>query len=165
VWTYARKLGLPDGDADDVVQETMIGAIAAIREGRYDPAKGTLKAFLRGQAYHKICDYWRRQARRAQNLVGDTTGADAMAKMASTDDDPEEIFDTLWEKQALSVCLERVREETAPTTYQAFDLYALKGWPPAKVAEFLDISRNAVYIAKTRVLSRVRSVYEEMWPM
>ncbi|MFH0980705.1 MAG: protein kinase [Planctomycetota bacterium] len=41
-------------------------------------------------------------------------------------------------------------------TYQAFDLYARKDRPAREVAKLLGLSRNAVYIAKTRILARLR---------
>ncbi|MFW6119063.1 MAG: sigma factor [Planctomycetota bacterium] len=53
---FARHMGLSEQDADSVVQETMIAAITTFREPRFDPAKGSLKSFMRCIANHKVID-------------------------------------------------------------------------------------------------------------
>ncbi|MCH7720336.1 MAG: sigma-70 family RNA polymerase sigma factor [Planctomycetes bacterium] len=52
------------------------------------------------------------------------------------------------------------------TTYEAFRLYVLEEWKPARVAEHLGVTRNAVYLAKNRVINRMRDLQaetEEIW--
>ena len=62
----------------------------------------------------------------------------------------------------LRACQEEVAKQLNPTTISAFDLYVLKQWPVEKVADQLGISQNAVYIAKTRTMERIRKVKAEM---
>ncbi|MCG3131480.1 MAG: hypothetical protein FLDDKLPJ_02273 [Phycisphaerae bacterium] len=50
----AKAARLDDHDADDVVQETMIAAVQALRENRYDRQRGRFKVWLKGVLYHKI---------------------------------------------------------------------------------------------------------------
>jgi hypothetical protein len=50
----------------------------------------------------------------------------------------------------------------APLTYQAFDLYAIKGRAAKAVASLLGVSTPAVYVAKSRVLSAARREYERL---
>ena len=52
--------------------------------------------------------------------------------------------------------LEMLQEEFEPKTWQAFQKFALEGVPAADVAKELGISTNAVFIAKSRVLARLR---------
>jgi hypothetical protein len=58
--------------------------------------------------------------------------------------------------------LNQVRGEVEPSTYQAFDLYALQEVPVGEVARFLNLSNDSVYQAKTRVTARLRALVEEM---
>jgi DNA-directed RNA polymerase specialized sigma24 family protein len=46
--------------------------------------------------------------------------------------------------------------------FQAFELDALHGETPVKVAKLLGTTPNAVYISKTRVLRRVRTALAEL---
>ncbi len=71
-------------------------------------------------------------------------------------DELEAAFEAEWQKVAMEEALDEVRREVDPVTFQAFDLYARKDQPPGQVAKLLGLSRNAVYIAKNRVLARLR---------
>jgi len=53
-----------------------------------------------------------------------------------------------------------VRQEVAPETYQAFELVALEGLPAADAARLTGLSRNAVYLARKRILARLRELGE-----
>jgi RNA polymerase sigma-70 factor (ECF subfamily) len=55
---------------------------------------------------------------------------------------------------------EAVEMEFEPSTVRAFQLVALEGVPGAQAAGALGISLTAVYIAKSRVLSRLRELAE-----
>jgi hypothetical protein len=48
-----------------------------------------------------------------------------------------------------------VRHEVAPATFQAFELAVLQEMPGADVARVTGLSRNAVYLARRRVLARL----------
>jgi RNA polymerase sigma-70 factor (ECF subfamily) len=61
----------------------------------------------------------------------------------------------------LMACLEQVRKELDPAVFEAFRLYALEDKPVEEVAVQLTMSHNAVYIAKSRVLSRLRQLERE----
>ncbi len=68
----------------------------------------------------------------------------------------EQMWEEDWRRNLLQVCLDRVREEIEPKTFQAFQLYALDGWSAKEAAEFLGLSVASVYAAKSRVAERVR---------
>jgi RNA polymerase sigma-70 factor (ECF subfamily) len=61
--------------------------------------------------------------------------------------------------------LQQVRRETDKKVFEAFELYALMGENPQEVAKQLGISPNAVYIAKSRVLTRLRQLQKEFEDM
>ena len=75
-------------------------------------------------------------------------------------DDPE--FEVDVERTLAWQCLDAVRSRVAPLTYQAFDLYVLKGRAPKDVAKTLGIDTDAVYVAKSRVLSYARRAFEQL---
>ena len=77
---------------------------------------------------------------------------------ASEVDDAQAVFDQEWERNQLAIALREVARCVDPGVYQAFELYAVLGQPASRVAKFLGVSRNAVYISKSRVLARLRDV-------
>ena len=55
-----------------------------------------------------------------------------------------------------------MRGEFTPSTWEAFWRTAVEGRRPAEVAAELDLSTGAVYIARSRVLARLRQRIEEL---
>jgi RNA polymerase sigma-70 factor (ECF subfamily) len=166
VIAIAAACGLSPEDREDVRQEVMLAAIQTLRKERYDRAQGQFKAWLKGIIYHKI-EHARREerARRHRNMgvaarreLGIAPGdlRDVPDPHPSPAEQYEAEFETEWQKVAMEEALDEIRHEVDPLTFQAFDLYARKDRPVAEVAKLLGLSRNAVYIAKTRVLARLR---------
>ena len=62
-------------------------------------------------------------------------------------------------------CLDRVKNEVQPATFQAFELTTMGKLRPDEVAASLGMSKNAVILAKHRVVKRLpelRKQYEEL---
>lgn len=152
---YARRVGLNDADAQDVVAETLAVFTQAYRAGRYDRSRARLKSWLGGIAAHKV-----RKLRERRRPVSLDDAAMAPAAVAS--ERPDAAFEREWELERLNQALELLRREAEPETYQAFDLYVIKQWPVARVASFLHVTANAVYISKSRCIRRLRSLAEQL---
>ncbi len=158
--SYAQRVGLSNADAQDVVADTLATFIQAYWAGRYRRDKGRLKSWLGGIARHKAL---KRLTRRTHaSLSGGDSGDDARPLEPAAPDDRDEAFEREWQLERLDQALEILRLESDPNTYQAFDLYALKDWPVAKVASFLDMTTNAVFICKHRCLKRLRRIVENL---
>lgn len=76
--------------------------------------------------------------------------------------DDEEHWNRQHEQQLFTWATERVREEFNETTWLAFWRTAVEHLQPADVAEQLGLSVGAVYVAKSRVLARLRSEIEAL---
>jgi RNA polymerase sigma factor (sigma-70 family) len=156
ILAFAKRLGLSDADAADTVQDTMLAVHTTFRRltEPFDRTKGRFKAWLRGIAQHKVRDVQRRRAKlvqaRTQRAVEE---ADAVAAVG----DMDQAFETEWRRALLGRALTQVAREIDPAVYQAFELTAVHGQSPVNVAKLLGVTRNAVYISKTRVLQRVRT--------
>ncbi len=161
---FARRLGLSEQDAEDAAQETLMAFVSAYREGGYDRDKGRLRTWLFGIASHKARDVQRRRGRAL--VVGDDSGTTGFLDRIPDDEHASRIWDAEWQQAIVRKCLEEVRGQVQAKTFQAFELFALKGWPAERVGEHLGMTENAVWIAKNRVLSRLRELQkymEENW--
>jgi RNA polymerase sigma-70 factor (ECF subfamily) len=154
--SYAKRVGLADPDAQDVVAETLATFVQAYRQGRYDRQRARLKSWLGGIAHNKVRKLWAR--RRTASLDAPSAGAEGGLLDPAGDDRPDDAFEREWQLEMLSTALEMLRKEADPDAYQAFDLYAMKNWPVGKVAALLNMSANAVYICKSRTLGRLREI-------
>jgi RNA polymerase sigma-70 factor (ECF subfamily) len=153
---FARGLGLSPADAEDATQETMVAFLKAFKNGKYDRQKGRLSDWLFGVAKRVILNL--RGHMPLEKLVADETTGTSFWDLIQDDTGLKHSWETQWRQMVLTACLQQARCEFDPKVFEAFQLYALNETPADKVAQQLGVSRNAVYIAKSRILSRLRKL-------
>ena len=159
VVNFAKHMGLSVTDAEDAAQETMLAFVKAFRGGKYDREKGRLSGWLFGVAKHVILNFRRRQP--LEQLMADKTTGTSFWDMIQDDHNIKLSWEIEWRQMVLTRCLEQVRKEFDPRVFNAFELYALGQIAVDKVAQQFEMSPNAVYIAKCRVLSRLRELEQQ----
>jgi RNA polymerase sigma-70 factor (ECF subfamily) len=152
----ALRAGWPAQDAEDLAQQTLGEFVKSYRNHRFDRDRGRLRDWLFGIARNQM----RNAARRRSDAHGQAGPADLEDAAA------RRLFDQEWERAVLARCLEEIRGQVGASTYQAFELFALRRVPANSVAAEMGITENAVFLAKRRVLSRLREllpVVAETW--
>ena len=157
----ARRTGLNQEDAQDAAQMALMAFFTAYREGKYDREKGRLRHWLFGIARHWILNTFDKRLKRQVDVSNQADQTDFFARQPA-DDQLEQVWEQEWREATLRHCLDQVRTEFDPRTYQAFELFAQQGLPAQKVAEQLGVTSNAVFIAKHRILKRIRELLPEM---
>ncbi len=157
----ARRLGLNQEDAQDAAQMALMAFFTAYREGKYDPQKGRLRHWLFGIARHWILNTFDKRKHRQVDVAGPADQTDFFARQPA-DDPMERIWEQEWRESTLRTCMLQVRAEFDPKTLRAFELFAQEGLPAQQVANQLGMTSNAVFIAKHRVLKRIRELLPEM---
>lgn len=154
---FARKLGIPSDDAEDVAQETLVAFAEAYRQGKYDREKGRLSQWLFGIAYNKAV---RQRERTAKKEVTAGAAADPRSFLGDIPDhnSATNIWDQQWESALLEECLKRTRQEVEPNTWRAFEMNVLENQPTNDVARTLGIAPTTVYNAKHRIVKRLREL-------
>lgn len=156
IYVVARKAGLVDAEAQEVVQETLITVANKMPEFRYDRKKGSFKGWLRHTTQWRIQDQLRKR-QREQRVID--TGNQLAAEGMMTDSD-DHTFNNLWteewEEHALKAALADVKKQVDAKTFQVFDLCTLKGWSPARVARELNLFRPQVYYLNRKVARRLQ---------
>jgi RNA polymerase sigma-70 factor (ECF subfamily) len=93
--------------------------------------------------------------------------ADAEAVLGQLED-PASAMTRQWDQEhdrhVVARLLQRIEHEFRPATWQAFRRHVLDGADAEDVAAELGLSANAVYIAKSRVLRRLREEAEGLLP-
>lgn len=153
VYQWCRKAGA-GGDADDIVQEVFRTVVRRIGEFRIDRPGDTFRGWLYTITRHKLGDYFRRCATQP-DVVG---GSDFLQKLHAV---PEEAdVDSAINSEGLGGACHRalalIRVEFQDVTWQAFWRAVVDEQPAADIATALGISVNSVYLAKSRVLRRLR---------
>ena len=94
--------------------------------------------------------------------MADAAGTTRFLDRIPDDHELTDLFEQEWERAQLSACLQLARAHVDPQTFQAFRLYALEDWPADRVAANLGITRDAVYVHKSRVLRHLRELQRDM---
>ncbi len=153
---FGRRLGLREHDAQDAAQEALLAFVEGYRQNRYDRTKGRLRTWLYGIASNKIRDLQRARAR--EHLVADKSNETACLEQIPDDASMSELWEAEWQRSLLTACMEAVQREVKPSSFRVFELLVLQKRPLDEVTAALQMSRDAVLKAKTRVLARMREI-------
>lgn len=153
-------MGLRGPDSEDLAQETLLTFVRKFRDGAYDPSKGRLHDWLFGIAYRQMLRIRERLTRAEKQSPSSDRGESFWSQLPS-ESEATKSWNEEWARAVLSECLERVRAEFELKTVHAFEMFALAKQPADQVASDLGLSRNAVFIAKHRILKRLRELQED----
>ena len=154
IYSVARKSGLTDAEAQEVVQETVITVAKNIAKLKYDPAVGSFKGWLLQITRWRIADQFRkREPGNAKSLrnAGDRMTATIERIPDSQAVDLDAVWEAEWKDNLFQAAIARVKKKVDPKQFQIFDCYVRKEWSAQKVAEQLRVSVGQVYLARHRV--------------
>src|SRR5262245_13199954 len=109
VYGFARKRGLQDADAADLMQDVLRSVVTAAGRLDYDPAKGTFRGWLFSVTRNKIFNFLDKQRRQAR-ASGDSGAHRQLDELPAPETDRAE-FDKDYERRRFAWAAERVREE------------------------------------------------------
>ncbi len=149
IYCWARKRGLSVVDAGDLVQDVLLTLIQRIQD--FDPnGDGRFRSWLRTITINRTIDFYRQRQRRAE--VADLTASGIV-----TSDATDEFWDDAeYLRHLVSRELELLRSAFEPLTWSAAHAQLIDGRSAREVAHSMGMSVNAAYVAKSRVLGRLR---------
>ncbi len=162
IFDVARKAGLSEAAAQDVVQETIVTVAKQMPDFRYDRAQGTFKGWLMQITRRRIADQLRRQYRHGETGASEPAEADGLPALAEISNDWEVIWDAEWRTHLTATATARVKRQVMPQQFQIFELNVLHGWPARKVAAMLEVTLMQVYLAKHRVGAVFRKEFKAL---
>ena len=155
---WLRRSATVENDADDLVQEVLTIVVRKL-PGFRRQRQGSFRAWLRAITVNCLRDFLR-----AGRLRAPARGGSELIEMLAQLDDPASALSHVWDEEhdrhVTQQLMQHIKPDFEPTTWRAFQRLALDGSPAATVAAELGISVNAVFIAKSRVLARLRQEAE-----
>ena len=156
VYRLARRHGLQPADADDLVQDVLSAVARSVEAWLARTDRGQFRAWLlriaKNLAINKL-------VRHRHKPIG--AGSSDMAHLLSqhpANGDAASQFDLEYRRELFRWAAERVREQVTEPTWQAFWLTTIEDKPIADVASRLKQSIGSVYIARSRVMARLREL-------
>ncbi len=155
VYRIARRQGLQDADAQDLTQRVLLSVSKAIERWQEAPKRAKFRTWLHTVARNAVIDQLR-----TANLVVAEGGTTAQLRLQENADgcvsETELELERDYQREVFRWAARGVRHEFEESTWLAFWLSAVEGKPIPAVAEELGRSVGAVYIARSRVIQRLR---------
>ena len=154
VYGFARQRGLQDADAADIMQDVLRSVSSSIGRLDYDRRQGTFRGWLFTITRNKVFNFLTSRRSRPQG-AGDSSTGRLLAEHPDGNAAAEE-WETEYQRRLAAMAMDRIKGEFADNTWQAFWLTAVEGLAAADVAKRVGMSAGAIYVAKSRVLARLK---------
>jgi RNA polymerase sigma factor (sigma-70 family) len=161
IYGFARKRGLQDADAADLMQEVLRSVSLAAKRLEYDPARGSFRGWLFTITRNKVFNFLESRSRRVLGS-GDSRVQKRLEEQVDSDGALSAEWETNYQRSMAAQAMERVKGEFQAATWDSFIQTAVEGRTPAQVASRVGLSVGAVYVAKSRVIARLRQEIERM---
>jgi RNA polymerase sigma-70 factor (ECF subfamily) len=160
VHRLARRRGLQEADAQDLVQEVFRAVARAIERYDPDPARGSFRAWLSRIARNFIINLLASRRRQPQG-TGDPDVQRLLEDLPEPAGEDSAYFETEYRRRLIVWAAGRIRGEFSETAWRAFWLAGVEGQQPQEVADALGMSVGTVYQYKSRVVVRIRREIEQ----
>lgn len=158
VYSWTRQAGLCAEDAADITQEVFLAVVTAIESFRRERPGDSFRGWLWTVTRNKLRDHWRRGAIHPQG-AGGSDALERFQQLVAEDSVSGSASSIPGNRSGvLGRVLEQVSAEFENRTWQAFWRVVVEGRRAAEVAGELQMSVNAVYVARSRVLQRLRDI-------
>jgi RNA polymerase sigma-70 factor (ECF subfamily) len=151
---WFHREGLAEADSDDLSQEVLAVVCAELPRFVHNGRTGAFRLWLRRIAVNRLRAF--RRARRRQPGTGDDEFQARLDQWENPDSPLSRQWDVEHDRHVSRQLLDRIRAEFQPATWAAFAGVMFEGQMPAEVAHRLGVSVNAVLLAKSRILGRLR---------
>ena len=147
IYGFARKAGMKDADAQDIVQEVMLSVSKSLPDFQRNKG-GSFKGWLLTIVRRRMADHWRSRLPKEQLNVPLPEHPSALP---GQDDSLEKIWQEEWEGRLFEAAAQRVQQRVGARNYLIFDMMVRQQTPLRDVCRSLGVSAAQVYLAKHRV--------------
>ncbi|MBQ9344787.1 MAG: sigma-70 family RNA polymerase sigma factor [Kiritimatiellae bacterium] len=156
VFGIARRRGLAEADADEIVQQVMGELVNGNGLARYDRSRGGFRQWLARRVVWRVANQRRdgeaRRAAEAEYAEGTAEAAEA---------ELEGVFEEEWRAAVLGEALRRLGEESNPMHYAVFYASAVEGLDTETVRKMHGVGAANLYQIRRRLGARLRTLLEE----
>jgi RNA polymerase sigma factor (sigma-70 family) len=160
VYDLGRRKGLQEADARDLCQEVLVCVARAIDRWDPDPGRGTFRGWLSRITRNLLVNFLTRQHHPRGS--GATSVQELLNAQPADDPSASALFEAEYRRRVFRWAAEEIKDEFAASTWQAFWRTAVEDRSPKEVARESGLSIGAVYIARSRILTRFRERIEQL---
>jgi RNA polymerase sigma-70 factor (ECF subfamily) len=161
VYDWCRGQGLKEADAADVGQDVFWKLARALTERQYERGKGTFRGWLRTVTRNAARDFLRREQKQPHG-IGSLGDLEQVERVPPGGDEEDPTAAATEEQFLCRRALVLARAGTEEKSWSAFWRVTVEGQEPARVAADLGMTVNAVYIARFRVMARLKEEFADL---
>ncbi|MEI8017208.1 MAG: sigma-70 family RNA polymerase sigma factor [Schlesneria sp.] len=158
-----RQRGLQEADARDLTQQVILAVTQAVDDWQPDGREASFRRWLFTIARNLALKFIQRGEARGEGRRG--VGGSEMIDLLKNLPEPEHrtvvAFDDEYRNEIFELAAEKARSEFRESTWQAFWQTCVLNEPIADVAASLKLTTGSVYVARSRVIARLRQIVEE----
>ena len=152
----ARRSGLQEADAVEIVQEVLTRVARSIPHWKSSGKPGAFRCWLNRVTRHLVIQFFRDRGRWPR-----AASDESLDQVAQPAGEEARWFDLELQRQWFAWAAVRLRDRFEETTWQAFWRTAVDHRSVEAVAGELGLTRGAVYVARSRVMSALRRAAED----
>ncbi len=152
IYNVARRSGLSEADAQDIVQETILKVHNSMDKFEYNRKRGSFKGWLRTVTRSRLAEHFKKQQRRPVISQPLDASAEIINEMADPESpELEKIWDEEWRRNLIHAALTRTKKLTTLKQFQIFKCHYIDEWTVNETCKTLGVNAAQVYMAKQRV--------------
>ncbi len=152
---WLQRQAVAADDQDDLVQDVLIAVMKRLPEFKHNQQTGAFRNWLRLITVNCLRNFWR-----AKRIRPRATGGTDFQSMLVDLEDPKSDLAAQWDREhdllITRQVLRLIKRDFDKKTWQAFERTTFDKAPAAEVAAELGMTANAVYLAKSRIMTRLR---------
>ena len=163
IYNVARRAGLSEADAQDIVQETILKVHKSLDRFEYNRKRGTFKGWLRTVTRSRLNDFFKKRQRRPALNQPLEEAADELQNLEDPEGpEIEKIWDEEWNRNLIQAALSRTKKLSSPKQFQIFKCHYIDEWTVRETCRTLGVNAAQVYMAKQRVGKIFREAVETL---
>ena len=153
--SWLGRFSLQGADADDVLQNALAVLFKKVGQFRHRGKPGAFRAWMRSVLAYEVSAFHRQRA----GLPKPADPQDETGPLAGLENGESELscrWDAEHDQHVVARLLELIKPEFTESTWLAFERSALQDRPASEVGAELGLTANAVWVARSRVMRRLR---------
>lgn len=158
LFAFARRAGMNDNDSADVVQDVFLILMAELPRFEYDATRKNFRGWLKTITVNKC-----RERQRRRVLAAGSGGSESGLSGIVDDATVEAFWEAEYQQHLIAQALRLIQTDFEPKTWQAAWLALTTDRTAADIGQELGLAEASVWVAKGRVLRKLRQEMAGMW--
>ena len=158
LFAWAKRAGMSEHDAVDLVQDVFLVLMAELPRFEYDATRKNFRGWLKTITVNKC-----RERQRRKNPVAAPGGSEGGLSAIVDDATVEAFWEGEYRQHLIAQALRLMQSDFEPQTWQAAWLALTTDRTAADIGSELGLAEASVWVAKSRVLRKLRQEMAGMW--